>query len=153
MHIGVAYGNIDVERIANTITAGHEGNLVVLRKGLESIENLYVARLHMYRSVYMHKSVVGFELMLSKAYTTLYRKIGPQEEIIGLNEISEILYSEDFVFFDDHYVLSALRKYRKDMRLSDAERKHSSTWYFSEKPSKSSFNESIFSKVEIKTRH
>jgi len=99
MHIGVAYGNIDVERIANTITAGHEGNLVVLRKGLESIENLYVARLHMYRSVYMHKSVVGFELMLSKAYTTLYRKIGPQEEIIGLNEISEILYSEDFVFF------------------------------------------------------
>jgi len=152
MHTGVAYGNIDVKRIVNTITVDHDGNLAVLRKGLESIENLYVARLHMYRSVYMHKSVVGFELMLSKAYTILYRKIGPQEGIIGPNEISEMLHSEEFVFFDDHYVLSALRKYRKDSRLSSAERKLFDMVLL-RKPLKTVFNESSFSRAEIKTKH
>ena len=152
MHTGVAYGNIDVERIVNTVTIDSEGNLAVLRKGLESIENLYVARLYMYRSVYMHKSVVGFELMLSKAYTTLYRKIGPQEGIIGPNEISEILYSEEFAFFDDHYVLSVLRKYRKDKRLSSTERKLLNMVLL-RKPLKTILNESSFSEAEIKRKY
>ncbi len=152
MHTGVAYGNIDVERIVNTITVDNNGNLAVLRKGLESIENLYVARLHMYRSVYMHKSVVSFELMLSRAYTILYRKIGSQEGIIGPKELNEILNSEEFVFFDDHYVLNVLRKYRKDRRLSNVERKLFEMILF-RRPLKTVFNESSFSKAEIKRKH
>ncbi len=152
MHTGVAYGNIDVERIVNTITVDYNGNLAVLRKGLESIENLYVARLHMYRSVYMHKSVVGFELMLSKAYTILYRKIGSQEGIIGPGEIDEILNSDKFIFFDDHYVIEALRKYRKDNRLSDVERRLLNMILF-RKPLKTILNENSFSKAEIESKY
>mgnify|MGYP000085339631 CR=1 FL=1 len=152
MHTGVAYGNIDVERIVNTLTVDDEGNLAILRKGLESIENLYVARLHMYRSVYMHKSVIGFEMLLSKIYSILYEKMGPQEGVYGPRELSEMISSEEFVFFDDHYVFSLIRKFRKDPRLNDVERKLVDMLLY-RRPFKIVFNESSFSKEVIREKY
>ncbi|MCJ7697843.1 MAG: HD domain-containing protein [Thermoplasmata archaeon] len=65
-YTGVAYGMIDLQRLLQTITI-HKGNLTMMRKGVNVVENILMARALMYSSVYFHKTVRIPELMLSKA--------------------------------------------------------------------------------------
>ena len=65
-YTGVAYGMIDLQRLLRTITI-HKGNLTIMRKGVNVVENILMARALMYSSVYFHKTVRIPELMLSKA--------------------------------------------------------------------------------------
>jgi len=65
-YTGVAYGMIDLQRLLQTIMV-HKGNLTMMRKGVNVVENILMARALMYSSVYFHKTVRIAELMLSKA--------------------------------------------------------------------------------------
>ncbi len=65
-YTGVAYGMIDLQRLLQTIMI-HKGNLMIMRKGVNVVENILMARALMYSSVYFHKTVRIPELMLSKA--------------------------------------------------------------------------------------
>jgi HD superfamily phosphohydrolase len=65
-YTGVAYGMIDLQRLLQTIMI-HKGNLTIMRKGVNVVENILMARALMYSSVYFHKTVRIPELMLSKA--------------------------------------------------------------------------------------
>ena len=65
-YTGVAYGMIDLQRLLQTIVI-HKGNLTIMRKGVNVVENILMARALMYSSVYFHKTVRIPELMLSKA--------------------------------------------------------------------------------------
>jgi uncharacterized protein len=65
-YTGVAYGMIDLQRLVQTIMI-HKGNLTIMRKGVNVVENILMARALMYSSVYFHKTVRIPELMLSKA--------------------------------------------------------------------------------------
>ncbi|MBE3121448.1 MAG: HD domain-containing protein [Thermoplasmata archaeon] len=65
-YTGVAYGMIDLQRLLQTIMI-HKGNLTMMRKGVNVVENILMARALMYSSVYFHKTVRIPELMLSKA--------------------------------------------------------------------------------------
>jgi HD superfamily phosphohydrolase len=65
-YTGVAYGMIDIQRLLRTIMI-HKGNLTLMRKGVNVVENILMARALMYSSVYFHKTVRIPELMLSKA--------------------------------------------------------------------------------------
>lgn len=65
-YTGVAYGMIDLQRLVQTIMV-HKGNLTIMRKGVNVVENILMARALMYSSVYFHKTVRIPELMLSKA--------------------------------------------------------------------------------------
>jgi HD superfamily phosphohydrolase len=65
-YTGVAYGMIDLQRLLQTIMI-HKGNLIMMRKGVNVVENILMARALMYSSVYFHKTVRIPELMLSKA--------------------------------------------------------------------------------------
>jgi len=65
-YTGVAYGMIDVDRFLQTLTL-FDNNLVVKRKGVSVVENILMARILMYSSIYFHKTVRIAELMLSKA--------------------------------------------------------------------------------------
>ena len=69
-YTGVAYGLIDIERFQQTLTI-HENKLSILRKGVNVVENILMARGLMYSSVYFHKTVRIAELMLSKALEEL----------------------------------------------------------------------------------
>lgn len=62
---GVAEGVIGYDRILKMLTV-HNGNLVVEEKGIFSIEKFLVSRRLMYWQVYLHKTVVGAEMMLVK---------------------------------------------------------------------------------------
>ena len=103
-HTGVAYGVIDVERLVNTLSVDANGDLALLEKGLGALENLYLARLQMYKTVYYHKTIVSFELMLGE----IYRELVERGEIMILNEVYSKVSSEEFVFFNDHYIFNKL---------------------------------------------
>ena len=68
LHTGVAYGLIDLDRILQTITLDKSGYLSVPIKSIHAIESFYMARLHMYRAVYYHKTITSYQLLLSTIY-------------------------------------------------------------------------------------
>lgn len=110
VHTGVAYGSIDVDRLIRTTTVDDEGTLAVLEKGKQAVENLMIARYHMYQTVYFHKVVSAFELMIRKVYEELLK----ENRVLNLEEIikrSEEKQGLGLCNFDDSYVLQAMKDY------------------------------------------
>ncbi|HLF46254.1 MAG TPA: HD domain-containing protein [Chitinophagaceae bacterium] len=62
---GVSEGVIGYDRILKMLTV-HEGELMIEEKGIYSIEKFLVSRRLMYWQVYLHKTVLGAEMMLVK---------------------------------------------------------------------------------------
>ena len=107
---GVSYGSIDVERLVRTITSDKdESHIAVEEKGRQALENFLMARYHMYQTVYYHKTVVCFDLILQRIYEELIRrgKAYNYEDICKLSD-------EEFFNFNDSYVWSSLQKNQKE---------------------------------------
>lgn len=65
---GIAHGNIDLHRILHTLKADRAlGGLYLMEKGLDAIEEMLVARDHMYSAVYAHRTGRIAETMLLRA--------------------------------------------------------------------------------------
>jgi len=106
LHTGVAYGYVDVNRLVRTVTVDPEGaRLAVLEKGRQAMENFLIGRYHMYQTVYYHKTVAAFELMLKTIYSQLVSSsIMP--------DLNAVFASEDqFCKFDDHYVWTKMAEH------------------------------------------
>jgi len=104
LHTGVTYGSIDLDRLLETITVDREGNIAVKDKGLIAAENFYIARLHMYRGVYYHKTSLGYELLLTHIWGELlniYEELEPFRSIEG---IRTLIRRDSFKHFDDYWV-------------------------------------------------
>lgn len=71
LHTGVKYGVIDLERIIQTLELDEEGNIAVLQKAVQAAESFYIARLHMYRSVYYHKTIASYQLLIQEIYNLM----------------------------------------------------------------------------------
>ena len=68
---GITHGQIDLYRILHTLVKDEQGNeLLLLEKGIDAIEEMLVARDHMYSAVYAHKTGRIAEMMLLKAMKT-----------------------------------------------------------------------------------
>lgn len=72
---GVPYGRIDVQRVANTLSLwdgqtsrSFGGTIVVLQKGMESIEDYLLGRYHMHKGVYHHKTARCMVKILTGAF-------------------------------------------------------------------------------------
>lgn len=65
-YTGVAYGIVDAQRIAQSLSMGKEG-LLLSERGLEAAESLLVARFTMFTTVYMHKTVRIASRMLQQS--------------------------------------------------------------------------------------
>ena len=65
---GISHGQIDLYRILHTLKADKAlGGLYLLEKGLDAIEEMLVARDHMYSAVYAHRSGRIAETMLLRS--------------------------------------------------------------------------------------
>lgn len=120
---GVSEGVIGYDRIIHMLTV-HAGELMVQEKGIYSIEKFLVARRLMYWQVYLHKTVVSAESMLTKIIQRARERI--QEEV-SFSSGSESLdfflsrtagdteeYLGAFSTMDDNDILSALKRWMKD---------------------------------------
>ena len=102
---GVSYGYVDVDRLLRTVTVDDKKErLAVLDKGKQAIENFLVSRYHMFSSVYYHKSVAAFELMLKMLGDALLGKSIPDLE--GIRKMDETQYAH----FDDYNVWATIQR-------------------------------------------
>lgn len=91
-YTGVAEGVIGYDRIIRMMNV-HEGQLVVEKKGLYSLEKFFIARYLMYKQVYMHKTAIGAEQML-KLYFSEYKKKVIKGKITTESTLNKLLQTE-----------------------------------------------------------
>ncbi len=124
MFTGVPYGNIDIHRIANTLSIWNSnkpkpslrGTVVVSHKGIEAVENYLLGRYHMYKGVYQHKTVRCIENILTKIFELKLSK--EHNKII---DITEKITPKMILSLDDHICYSLIHKWcnSSDQTLSD----------------------------------
>ena len=99
---GVAYGYVDVDRLLRTVTVDDKKErLAVLDKGKQAIENFLVSRYHMFSTVYYHKSVAAFELMLRILGTGLLGSCIPDFEKLQQMDESQFVHFDDYNLWTD----------------------------------------------------
>jgi HD superfamily phosphohydrolase len=113
LHTGVAYGAFDVDRLLNSVKVDRvnaPSKLVVSSKGTQSVEDFIIGRYHMFQSVYYHKSVVAFELMLDRVCRELLGKKLP-----SFNKIKSWIsrHEDRFVDYDDAFVWNLIKRHSK----------------------------------------
>ncbi|MEO8823963.1 MAG: HD domain-containing protein [Ginsengibacter sp.] len=114
---GVTEGIIGYDRIIKMLTV-HNGELMIEEKGIYSIEKFLVSRRFMYWQVYLHKTVLCAEKMLSKIIERARQinAISPSKVFnIFLNKeyepenIEELL--DDFCLLDDYDVFFSIKSW------------------------------------------
>ena len=105
-HTGVQLGNLDLERLIDTISYSENKTVQVMEKGVHSLENFYISRLHMYQAVYYHKTILGYELYLRE----IFRKVAEIccDEILNPSYLKEIIKNGSITYWDDEWVVSKL---------------------------------------------
>lgn len=104
-HTGVQLGKLDLDRLIDTISYTHSG-IIVEDKGIISLENFYISRLHMYQAVYYHKTILGYELFLRSLYEQVINYCNK-----GLKDpsgIREMVREGLLPYWDDEWVISLL---------------------------------------------
>ncbi|MCS6917339.1 MAG: HD domain-containing protein [Chitinophagales bacterium] len=121
---GVAEGVIGYDRIIKML-AVHQDQLVVEEKGIYSIEKFLVSRRLMYWQVYLHKTVLAADCMLThimhraKELAQQQALAAPSEALLMLlqisspNSLSPSAWLEWFMQLDDCDVLTALKQWQK----------------------------------------
>ena len=106
-YTGVAYGFIDIDRLIRTICVDDENHIAVLDKGRQALENMLIARYHMYQTVYYHKTITAFELMFQR----IYEKLLEEQKAYNIETIYQISTDNDaFFLFNDNYIWNLMRK-------------------------------------------
>jgi len=77
---GVPYGTFDVNRIINFIALENR-QIGFLEKAQDAIEDFLFSRYQMYRIVYIHKTVLCYELILKKIHAKFFKKYNDQLEL------------------------------------------------------------------------
>ncbi|NJB69769.1 hypothetical protein GGR42_000231 [Saonia flava] len=122
-YTGVAEGNINSERLITMLNV-HNGELVVEEKGIYSVEKFLMARRFMYWQVYLHKTSLVAEQLLSKIFDRV-KELMEKENTIQCsealyyflnNKISQQNFDDNvlqkFAQLDDVDILSAIKSWQ-----------------------------------------
>lgn len=119
---GVAEGVIGYDRIIKML-AVKEGQLMVEEKAIYSIEKFLVSRRLMYWQVYLHKTVLGAEMMLVKIIRRAKELIGKGEKVNAVSaaldfflqqtdgHVSIASHLDTFCQLDDHDVMATIKNW------------------------------------------
>ena len=119
---GVAEGVIGYDRIIKML-AVKEGQLMVEEKAIYSIEKFLVSRRLMYWQVYLHKTVLGAEMMLVKIIRRAKELIGRGEKVNAVSaaldfflhqtdgRVSIANHLDTFCQLDDHDVMATIKNW------------------------------------------
>lgn len=131
---GVKYGVFDLDRMIHMLRISPEGDkIIVAEGGLGPVEKYVQARYHMYRQVYLHKTAVAAEAMLTALLRRACALIRDKTDI-GLDLGSplgralsspEDLEAPDYLEIDDITILSQIKEWAKGTEpvLSDISRR------------------------------
>lgn len=118
IHTGVTYGIIDLQRIISTLVVDGDGNIAILDKGIDALENFYLARMHMYKTVYYHKTVVGYETLLRRIYEMLYNNYSDALLPKSANDLKRLIENGDIALWHDDWLMGILVKLYRDSLTS-----------------------------------
>ncbi len=118
LHTGVSYGAIDIHRIVVTLVVDGEGNLALLDKGIDALENFYLARLHMYKAVYYHKTIVGYELLLRRIYERLCEEINDDLLFSSVSEVTRAIRNGSIYLWNDSWLIGLMTRALKHGNVS-----------------------------------
>ncbi|MCC6818589.1 MAG: HD domain-containing protein, partial [Bacteroidia bacterium] len=124
-YTGVSEGIVGADRIINMLDV-HDDELVVEEKGIYSIEKFIIARRLMYWQVYLHKTVVAADLLLTNIMRRASELALNGTKLPATNSLSFFLenkinnkqFKEDpevmkhFIQIDDSDVLSAIKSWQ-----------------------------------------
>lgn len=105
-HTGVQLGSLDLDRLIDTVSYGENKTIIMLEKGLNSLENFYISRLHMYQAVYYHKTILGYEIQLRRLFSELSNYCCPS--IFDESFLKSSIELNYFSYWDDEWVFSKL---------------------------------------------
>lgn len=123
-YTGVSEGNINSERIISMLNV-HDDELVVEEKGIFSVEKFLMARRFMYWQVYLHKTSVGAELLLTNTLKRAKELANRQVQINTTGALSFFIENpvtkenfddnllEIFSQIDDYDVIAALKQWQQ----------------------------------------
>ncbi len=97
-YTGVGYGKIDLDMIIRQMKVSDEREVYIDRKAKFAIENYMIGRYHMYQAVYIHKTVMGFDLMMRMAYKEMIEQ-GLAHSFDELKKLEE----EELANYSDYY--------------------------------------------------
>ncbi|MEM9679369.1 MAG: HD domain-containing protein [Bacteroidota bacterium] len=131
-YTGVAEGNVNSERLITMLNVVDD-NLVVEEKGIYSVEKFLVSRRFMYWQVYLHKTGLVAEQLLTKVLQRANELVGEGVELKASGTLSYFLENdittsnfdemtlEAFSRLDDFDIISAMKdwQYHKDFVLSN----------------------------------
>lgn len=129
-YTGVTEGNISSDRLIAMLTVV-DNNLVVEEKGLYSVEKFLLSRRFMYWQVYLHKTSLVAELLLTKVIARARTLLRNGVKVNATEPLSFFLKQEytdfdtkalqTFSTLDDVDILGALKSWQQheDMVLSD----------------------------------
>jgi HD superfamily phosphohydrolase len=103
--VGLDYGRIDFSRILSKIVVDPEQfNIGIDIRASTAIENYILARYYLYDVVYLHKAVMGFEILQIEICKSMNN--------VGIfpcfDEIKEMVEKETYCEFDDNYFWKTL---------------------------------------------
>ena len=119
---GVAEGVIGYDRIIKMLTV-KDGELMVEEKGIYSIEKFLVSRRLMYWQVYLHKTVIGAEMMLVKIIRRAKEMISAGEPLDAASHVLDNMLKKPgdyenirnnlkvFCRLDDHDVMATIKNW------------------------------------------
>ncbi|RYY58993.1 MAG: HD domain-containing protein [Chitinophagaceae bacterium] len=119
---GVAEGVIGYDRIIKMLTV-KDGELMVEEKGIYSIEKFLVSRRLMYWQVYLHKTVIGAEMMLVKIIRRAKEMMAAGEPLDAASQVLDNMLKNPgdyqnirsnlviFCRLDDHDVMSTIKNW------------------------------------------
>lgn len=119
---GVSEGIIGSQRIIKMLNL-HSDRLVVEEKGIYSVEKFLVARRLMYWQVYLHKTSVAAEVMLTNIFKRVKELVAQGDELFASTALKYFLYKkltktdfenqsdalDRFAQLDDSDILSAVK--------------------------------------------
>lgn len=125
-YTGVVEGTVGAERIIKLLHV-HNNQLVVEEKGIYSLENFLLARRLMYWQVYIHKTVISSEHLITSVLKRAKQIVRSGKELFGTPELLYFLSTEinpkdeqqmeialnHFLRLEDNDIISAMKQWAR----------------------------------------
>lgn len=105
-HTGAGYGSVDVHRLLYTMDVIN-GNLSVDGRAVPTLENLLLARLESFRTIYFHRASRAVQIMIVRALEAAKDDLN----LLSFNQ------PDDYLRLDDYKVWTDLKECKKSRRI------------------------------------
>ncbi|MHA1150045.1 MAG: hypothetical protein ACTSR8_17560 [Promethearchaeota archaeon] len=119
-YTGVPYGNVDINRICNFVNL-LEDKICFSEKAQNALEDFLFSRYQMYKIVYIHKTVIFYNLLLQKIYQCFFEN---NLDLIpfSIPNFKEITNADEKWFNEVYYNITESRFFESINILLDSER-------------------------------